>query len=393
MTQKKLKHALGLRYSGAVGKLAEGIAKDMHSALDAEVIRQLAGMAEKDAAISATGARLGDCLRRWRWLSEIAGTFFLFNTAIAVGASISPGMPAKGRILLCVDALGSALLCKFTFKSSREKKAIASVLARMEAAECGMQLSRIAKAPVLLQPVQPALPPSNFSEPSPSATVKNFDTSEVIEESTGIGLLGNSGSGKTCLAKLLASEMGGQILVLDPHDDPENTNWSGLHVIRDYPVIAEQLELLLGLLDNRDKTALCIIADEWPGVRAWCKQQGTDVADRFLLRYGSEARKFNKLPIFCSQSGNVKALGLEGMGDFLENFSLIRLHRVAEKHARNLSDRSVFAWCNQVAYPCLVGDEPHVHPTHGHHERFYKGAPPRGLKPLRSSQLTIPLAK
>ncbi|MCL1464873.1 hypothetical protein, partial [Argonema galeatum] len=338
------------------------------------------------AAISATGARLGDCLRRWRWLSEIAGAFFFFNTAIAVGASISPGMPSKGRILLCLDGVGSALLCKFSFESSREKKAIASVLARMEAAESVMRLAQIAKAPA----IQPSLPPSNPPEPT---VVKDFDTAAVIEESTGIGLLGNSGSGKTCLAKLLAGEMGGQILVLDPHDDSTNTNWAGLHVIRDYELIAEQLELLLGLLDDRDKTPLCIIADEWPAVRAWCKQQGVDVADRFLLRYGSEARKFNKLPIFCSQSGNVKALGLEGMGDFLENFSLIRLHRVAEKHARNLSDRSVFAWCNQVAYPCLVGDEPHVHPTHGHHERFYKGAPPRGLKPLRSSQLTIPLAK
>lgn len=222
--------------------------------------------------------------------------------------------------------------------------------------------------------------------------IAQFDAATVIEESTGIGLLGNSGSGKSCIAKLLAGTMGGQILVLDSHDDPDNSNWEGLHVIRDYDQILEQLEYLLILLDDRDKTQLTIIADEWPAVRMYAKKKKSSIADDFLLRYGSEARKFGKLPIFCSQSGNTKALGLEGMGDFLENFSLIRLHRVARKYTKNLSDREVHAWCKNVAFPCLIGDEPYIHPTHGHHERFYKGAPPRGLKPLKSEPLTIPLA-
>lgn len=229
-------------------------------------------------------------------------------------------------------------------------------------------------------------------QPESPSIAQEFNAERVIEESTGIGLLGNSGSGKSCIAKLLAGTMGGQILVLDPHDDPEKSNWEGLRVIRNYDQILEQLEYLLILLDDRDKTQLTIIADEWPAVRVYAKKKKSSIADDFLLRYGSEARKFNKLPIFCSQSGNTKALGLEGMGDFLENFSLIRLHRVARKYTRNLSDREVHAWCQQTAFPCLIGDEPYIHPTHGHHERFYKGAPPRGLKPLRSEPLTIPLA-
>lgn len=228
-------------------------------------------------------------------------------------------------------------------------------------------------------------------EPTPGAT--EFNAAAVVEESTGIGVLGNSGSGKTCIAKLLAGEMGGQILILDPHDDPDRSVWDGLYVIRDYKAIVKQLRLLLDLLDQKDKSQLTIICDEWPAVRMHCKQNKLDTADRFLLRYGSEARKFNKLPIFCSQSGNTKALGLEGMGDFLENFSLIRLHRVARKYAKNLSDRSIHAWCQQTAFPCLIGDEVYIHPTHGHHDRFYKGAPPKGLKPLRSETLTIPLAE
>lgn len=233
--------------------------------------------------------------------------------------------------------------------------------------------------------------PQDLQSELPSIA-KEFDAKQVIEESTGIGLLGNSGSAKTCIAKLLAGTMGGQILVLDPHDDPDNSVWDGLHVIRDYDQILEQLEYLLILLDDRDRTQLTIICDEWPAVRMYCKKKKSDIADNFLLRYGSEARKFKKLPIFCSQSGNTKALGMEGMGDFLENFSLIRLHRVARKYARNLSDREVHQWCKNTAFPCLIGDEPYIHPTHGHHDHFYKGAPPRGLKELRSEPLTIPLA-
>lgn len=221
---------------------------------------------------------------------------------------------------------------------------------------------------------------------------QEFNTEQLIEESTGIGLLGNSGSGKNCIAKLLAGTMGGQILVLDSHDDPNESDWEGLHVINDFDLILEQLELLLTLLDGRDKTQLTIIANEWPAVRFYAKKKKSGVADEFLLRYGSEARKFNKLPIFLSQSGNTKALGLESMGDFLENFSLIRLHRVARKYTKNLSDRKVHQWCKKVAFPCLIGDEPYIHPTHGHHDRFYKGAPPRGLKALKSESLTIPLA-
>lgn len=242
--------------------------------------------------------------------------------------------------------------------------------------------------------------PSNAEEKALAATqleqefqAHQFDPAALLEEATGIGLLGNSGSAKSCIAKLFAGSVGEcAVLVLDPHDDLEQSNWSNLFVVRDYAAIAQQLELLLELLDNRDRTPLVIILEEWPAVRMYCKQQGLDIADRFLLRFGSEARKFNKLPIFCSQSGNIKALGMEGMGDFLENFLLIRLHRVALKYARNLQDRTTAASLKSVAYPCLVGDEAFVHPTHGHHERFYKGAPPRGLKPLHSLPLTIPLA-
>jgi len=224
--------------------------------------------------------------------------------------------------------------------------------------------------------------------------VPAFDVQEVISEAVGVGLLGNSGSGKSCVAKLIAGGFGeSQIIVFDSHDDPEQSNWEGLTVLRDNAVIVNQMKILLDLLDQRDKTPLVIVADEWPAIRHYCKREGISNADDFLIRMSSEGRKFNKFCLFCSQSGNTKALGLEGLGDFLENFMLIRLQKVAIKYSRNLSDRSVIKWLQSQAYGMLIGDEPVIHPTHGHHQQVYKGASPRGLTPLRSLPLTIPLAE
>jgi hypothetical protein len=224
-----------------------------------------------------------------------------------------------------------------------------------------------------------------------------YQISKVMEEAVGIALLGNSGSGKSSVAKYIVSLMGPdvQILVLDPHDDGET--WDGLPVVSNYDGILEQLELLLQELDDRrDRRRrkekldpVAIIADEWPAIRSYAQQIGSDVADRFLLRFGSEARKFNMLCLFCSQSGNTKALGMEGKGDFLENYLLIRLHKVALKYAKNLGDQTILKRLKQQGFPCLVGEEVAIHPTHGHYPEFKKGLPPANLRRLESRPLTI----
>jgi energy-coupling factor transporter ATP-binding protein EcfA2 len=222
-----------------------------------------------------------------------------------------------------------------------------------------------------------------------------FDVESFLGEVTGIAILGNSGAGKTQLAKFIAGHVEpSQILVLDPHADPESSDypWENLTVISDKAQILEQLEILLGLLDTRDKTPLVIIADEYPAIRAYAKKQGSSVADDFILRYGSEARKFNKLPIFLSQSGNIKALGLEGMGDFLENFALIRLQKIARKYLKNSPDRHLLEIAKNTAYAMLIGEDKLViHPTHGGYVEARKNLPPQNLKPLHSLPITIPL--
>lgn len=245
----------------------------------------------------------------------------------------------------------------------------------------------------LMNPVTATVALPEAATPAPA--LQTIDG--VMDEAVGIAILGNSGSGKSSVARYIIGLMGQvQILVLDPHDDG---GWGDLPVVASFEGICEQLELLLGELDNRrtQKRAgqplapVAVVCDEWPSIRLFCAQKGLDVADRYLLRMGSEARKYEMLNIFCSQSGNVKALGLEGKGDFLENYLLIRLCKVAVKHSARAGERSVHEQLKQTAFACLVGDEPALHPTHGHYPQFRKGLPPANLREVRSLPLTVPV--
>ena len=227
-----------------------------------------------------------------------------------------------------------------------------------------------------------------YSEPmEPESIIKDFDPAAFLEEVTGIAILGNSGSAKTCLVQYFAGELSpNQFLIFDPHADPNHPEypWSQFNkVVTDYDEILEWLDRLLNLLDNKDRQPLIVIADEYPAIRFYAKKNKSDVADQFILRYGSEARKFNKLPIFISQSGNVRALGLEGMGDFLENFGLIRLGKIAKKYLKNSSNVEVREACKTIAYPMLINeDELYLHPTHGHYKTVKKGQKPVNIKPV-----------
>ena len=217
--------------------------------------------------------------------------------------------------------------------------------------------------------------------------IKSFNSQQFLEEVTGIAILGNSGSAKTCLVNYFAGELSpNQFLVLDPHADVENPEypWHGYNkIISNYDEILDYLEKLLTLLDNKDRQNLVIIADEYPAIRMYAKKQKSTIADEFILRYGSEARKFNKLPIFISQSGNTKALGLEGMGDFLENFALIRLGKIANKYLKYSPNAEIREACKKIAYPMLINeDDLYLHPTHGHYQKVAKHQPPINIKPV-----------
>ena len=227
-----------------------------------------------------------------------------------------------------------------------------------------------------------------------------FDS--ILDRGVGICLFGDSGSGKSSAAKYLIglASQGSEIklIVCDPHYDGGGDWGPNTLIIDDYDLILKCLRASLDELDNRKKlrkqgvkqfSKLVFIWDEWPSVRVAAKRAKLDICEEAVIRLGSECRKYDMLSIFCSQSGNTKAMGLEGMGDFLQNFSLIRLGKISTKHAKNLPDQRVLSCLQNTGYPCLVDDDLSVHPTHGNYTQFKNGQPPQNLLPVRTVPITL----
>ncbi|MEM8641668.1 MAG: IS1 family transposase [Cyanobacteria bacterium P01_G01_bin.54] len=319
----------------------------------------------------------------WRAWFEVGSLYAGALTLIVLANTATPWDSWSHRLLRVMGTFAGTGLATYGLLRNREHVKLAQIYQQREHDRVkATQALNAQQITQILKGMQGLVPETNGFQPQP------FDREEILQEATGIAILGNSGSGKTCLANALAQGTNAPILVLDPHGDsydPHKYPWGDLVVIHDLPTILKCMEYLLDSLDQKDKRPLTIIADEFPKIRAYAQAQNSLVADRFIVQYGSEARKFNKLPIFCSQSGNVKALGLEGRGDFLENFALIRLGKVAVKYAKNHEDRDLYQWLKDIAYPMLIDhDRAHLHPNLGHHQQVVKGAVPTGLLPLDS---------
>jgi energy-coupling factor transporter ATP-binding protein EcfA2 len=224
----------------------------------------------------------------------------------------------------------------------------------------------------------------------------------ILDRGVGICLFGDSGSGKSSAAKYLIglASQGSEIklIVCDPHFDGGNDWGQDTLIVDDYDLILKCLRASLDELDNRKKlrkqgvkqfSKLVFIFDEWPSVRVAAKNAKSNICEEAVIRLGSECRKYDMLSIFCSQSGNTKAMGLEGMGDFLQNFSLIRLGKISTKHAKNLPDQRVLSCLQSAGYPCLVDDDLSIHPTHGNYTQFKNGQPPQNLLPVRTVPITL----
>lgn len=221
-----------------------------------------------------------------------------------------------------------------------------------------------------------------------------FNREKFLESVVGCAILGNSGSGKTVLAVYLSQGFDSPLIVLDCHFDSGDSNWdSNAFVISDKDSILKTMAFLMELIDRKDKRKLMIIIDEFPALRIFEKQSrgNTEICDSFLLRYGSESRKYNKLAIFCSQSGNTKSLGLDGMGDFLENFALVRLQKIAIKHAYYKGLKPLYEWLNSTAYPMTIdGIDGYLHPCLGHHQEVIKGNKPINLTATTTTTTLYP---
>ena len=242
--------------------------------------------------------------------------------------------------------------------------------------------------------------PGDELETEDKPPIVPFDS--ILDRGVGICLFGDSGSGKSSAAKYLIglASQGSEIklIVCDPHFDGGGDWGNDTLIIDDYPTILKCLQWSLSELDRRKSLRkqgvkqfpkLVFIWDEWPSVRVTAKKQKLDICEEAVIRLGSECRKYDMLSIFCSQSGNTKAMGLEGMGDFLQNFSLIRLGKISVKHAKNLPDQRVLNCLQTVGYPCLVDDDLSQHPTHGNYQQFKNGQPPLNLLPVRTTPITL----
>jgi energy-coupling factor transporter ATP-binding protein EcfA2 len=230
--------------------------------------------------------------------------------------------------------------------------------------------------------------------------IVSFDS--ILDRGVGICLFGDSGSGKSSAAKYLIglASQGTEIklIVADPHYDGSGDWGPDTLIIDDYDLILKTLRASLDELDRRKAQRkqgfksfpkLIFIWDEWPSVRVAAKNAKSNICEEAVIRLGSECRKYEMLSIFCSQSGNTKAMGLEGMGDFLQNFSLIRLGKISTKHAKNLPDQRVLSCLQSAGYPCLVDDDLSIHPTHGNYQQFKNGQPPQNLLPVRTVPITL----
>ncbi|MDJ0516770.1 MAG: hypothetical protein QNJ74_11135 [Trichodesmium sp. MO_231.B1] len=243
--------------------------------------------------------------------------------------------------------------------------------------------------------VDPLLPPT-ASEIQPLQPIQLKD---VLQRGVSIVLMGNSGCGKSSLIKYFCGEIGTieNLTICNPHDDGKDFD-KGIPVVYNYDEILTKIQSALTELDNRKEQKRqnkelpfsIYVFDEWPSIIAYAnKQKKGGLIEEAIIRLGSECRKFNMLIFFCSQSGNTKAMGLEGMGDFLENYVCIRLCKVAVKYARRTGLKEVLPVITNQAYPCLVDDELSAHPTHGHYQDFKEGNQPVSIKHFTVSKRTI----
>ena len=327
-------------------------------------------------------------LQSIEWGCRLAGV----STAIVAACTIRTGIPYnftnlpqqhlyanrhnKALVYLCSCAL-LATAYRLSRVNSRLSK-YSKIAEDEELMKFRQSLKSAAAVPLLL------------SEAKPVNDIQPIQLKDVLQRGVSIVLMGNSGCGKSSLIKYFCGEIGTieNLTICNPHDDGKDFE-KGIPVIYKHSEILTKIQEALTELDNRKEQKrqnqnlpfTVYVFDEWPSIIAYAnKQKKGSLIEEAIIRLGSECRKFNMLIFFCSQSGNTKAMGLEGMGDFLENYVCIRLCKVAVKFARRTGLKEVLPIITNQAYPCLVDDELSVHPTHGHYQNFKEGNQPANIK-------------
>jgi energy-coupling factor transporter ATP-binding protein EcfA2 len=167
-------------------------------------------------------------------------------------------------------------------------------------------------------------------------------------------VVGTSGTGKTTIAQSIATTRGGTLSILDPKWQPGK--WGGLPAV---PIdddgrytqieaaartLLEELTARLVALKRGHTTfeEVTIIAEELPTLIKECPS-----ASELFKQVGRMGRELRIRLVGLSQSERVKSLGIAGEGDAKDNYTLIRLGKLAldvEPEARSLGRPAVLEW-------------------------------------------------
>jgi hypothetical protein len=239
----------------------------------------------------------------------------------------------------------------------------------------------------------PSLPSFPATPPVPPGF---YDWRHLPEEATGIFLAGDPGSGKTALVQWLlglCTEVTGpsQLLIFDTHN--HDGKWpEGATILSDEYEILESMRWMLDVelkgrkQGKRPKTPLIWVCDELGDLAYFAKKKAVETKDKtwtevipdFLICAGSQGRKYEFLGIFINQGANVKAIGLEGSGDYLESYHKIFLGRLTEKWgAIQGVAKDKIETLKATAYPVMIGSDLAIHPTHGGYKERKKKQPPK----------------
>jgi hypothetical protein len=243
------------------------------------------------------------------------------------------------------------------------------------------------------EPTGPGRPLPFDLEPEPEAAPAISWTDLILHDAPHCRIIGESGSGKTTIAQVLAAKTDGQITIVDPLW--ESATWGGLPGAMISPTgdfaliraaiqsITEELHHRIGKLQTgeaRSFPRLTIIWDEVPLCVSEVKEAGP-----LIRALGNFGRHANMHMIGMSQSTTVGSWGLEGYGDAASNFASIYLGKNAVAHDPTLAGvdhPAVLEWRDNI-YPLdmsgmrQAGEVDAQEQLRSHPEKIFQLPPPK----------------
>ncbi len=305
-------------------------------------------------------------------------TYTLLITAVAIGsyAAISP---PKNKPILAGGACGVALIGKVAKDWERSKKLVIG-----DIREASLQ-GRKAWLQSLMLPSSLLSISVDISNWTPPNLVTDIGK---LLQSKHARILGDTGSGKSILAKYLARTINGEVKVYDV--EATKKDWRGFEVVgkgENWQAITNAMKDDLSLISERVGIATSDdnddgwdaltsgttirIVEEYPDVKDEVNKLAKGItnpadglADEWCSRGARRGRKPGLFLILISQFDAVSAWGFEGKSALVKCFRAIRLGEFAIAHAKSLKDKQLEAWLKQdLTSRCMVDDQPCQLPT------------------------------